>query len=276
MKINLRYLIIGLIICTILFGSLADAKPRKGGLTSGATAENSGINATSMVQPQTGNSPTDGNKATAIRTGISIVKPILASTPPTYKFVLDNCEISNTRSLHQDTDYASLAVSVNNKIAGGPKTTFMGDVNNGLHQINLEVGPIPVAVDQNTPVDIGLQIVNSGHPDYSTMITALSNSMGSLVNDFVPGAGTAAEYVVKNLGSLLDLGNCDGPVAVDKIYTNGQQLADWTANGPHTVTKYYPGTDSATGCGSNSQYKVTWHVEKVSQGGSGLRLKSTN
>lgn len=188
------------------------------------------------------------------------------SQTPIYKFVIDNCQITNTRSVHEDTDYANLGVAVGNALVnGGTQTKSLGNLNNGVHTIDLEVGPTPVANDPNTPVIIAFQIVNSGHTDYSTIVDAMSAGTGALITAFVPvpGVGTAAGFVAKYLGGIFTA-NCDGPVAVDKIVTNGEQIAEWTANGPHSVTKNYPGTDSPTGCGSNSQYDVTWHVEKVS------------
>lgn len=196
-----------------------------------------------------------------------LANPIVAVGPvsqtPTYNFVLDSCRITNTRSVHEDTDYASLGVSVSNAMVGTPQTKSLGNLNNGVHPINLVVGPTPVAADPNIPVAMAFQIVNSGHTDYSTIVDALSAGTGALIDSYLPGAGSATGVVLKYLGGILTA-NCDGPVAVDKIVTNGQQLAEWTASGQHSVTTYYPGTDSPTGCGSNSEYYVTWHVERVS------------
>jgi hypothetical protein len=40
-------------------------------------------------------------------------------------------------------------------------------------------------------------------------------------------------------------------------------LHQMTANGPFTKVTEHPGTDSATGCGDNSQYEVTWSITRV-------------
>lgn len=48
--------------------------------------------------------------------------------------------------------------------------------------------------------------------------------------------------MLNSIGGIITA-NCDGPVVIDRIETNGQEPADWTANVPHYVTKYYPGTD---------------------------------
>jgi hypothetical protein len=41
------------------------------------------------------------------------------------------------------------------------------------------------------------------------------------------------------------------------------ELLQKTANGNYSETTKHPGTDSTTGCGSNSMYYVTWHYQKV-------------
>jgi len=194
---------------------------------------------------------------------VQIYNPVTTTQTPTYNFVLDSCEITNTRSVHEDTDYASLGVSVS-RINGTPQTKSLGNLNNGIHPINLVVGPTPVAANPNTPVIIAFQIINSGYTDHSAIVDAAALAIGSLFGNST-GVQVIAAATLKYLGGIFTA-NCDGTVAVDRISTNGQQLAEWTASGPHSVRTFYPGTDSATGCGSNSKYYVTWHVEKVTSG----------
>ena len=199
---------------------------------------------------------------------VNIALP-LGPTSPTYKFVLDSLKITNTRALHEDTDYANWGVAVNGgMVSGSPQTKSLGNLNNGVHPINLAIGPISIPNDPNTPVTITLQVVNSGHTDYSKIVDTLSAGAGLLISKLVnEGAGAATGAVLKELGDIFTA-NCDGPVAVDKIVTNGQELATISVGNPYTLTTNYPGTDSPYGCGSNSQYSVTWHVEKVNEGGS--------
>lgn len=199
-----------------------------------------------------------------------------------YKFVLDSCEITNTRSRHEDTDYAALGVSVDNQIVDHhTKVAFMGDVNNGVHNIGINVGPTPVRVSDQTHVVIVFVITNAGGTDIDE-VEEFTEEMGRGIDDQLLNKLEPQGYDIGGCGleefppEILDLllgkpglsavlkANCDGPVAGNWIFTNGAQLAEWTANGPHYVTTFYPGTDSPTGCGSNSEYSVTWHVEKVS------------
>jgi hypothetical protein len=56
--------------------------------------------------------------------------------------------------------------------------------------------------------------------------------------------------------------DCDGAVAGGNHVFSGAQLAAQTANG-HVIsgTDNNKGTNSPTGCGSNSQYYVSWTIK---------------
>lgn len=78
-----------------------------------------------------------------------------------YTTRLDKFRITNTRALHKDTDYVSLTAGL-----GDPpvQTVFanmyVGDVNNGDHKVNIQIGPMADA-----PGDIlkfGYVIINHG------------------------------------------------------------------------------------------------------------------
>ncbi len=187
---------------------------------------------------------------------------------PTYLFVLDSANVGYTRSLNKDTDYASFGVAVANQIVkGAPKHRLVGDLSSGPYLIDLEIGPIPIPNDPNIPVTIGFLIVNSFYPaDTTDHINTINNDIDAgtkaLINSY-SGSGSSLAFADKYLGDILT-SYCDGTVAADKIVTNGQEIAQWTTTGSHSVFTTYHGTDSPIGCGSNSLYYVTWHVKKVS------------
>ena len=59
-----------------------------------------------------------------------------------FSFTLDSFQITDTRSLHEDTDYVTYTLVVKDQNGnGGPRmlTKYMGDVNNGVHAVNLTV-----------------------------------------------------------------------------------------------------------------------------------------
>jgi hypothetical protein len=197
-------------------------------------------------------------------------------------FSLDSFRITETRSLHNDTDFVSVGVTVGTK-AAVTQTRAMGDVNNGTYQVGLSVSAdIP---NDNTPVVFSYAIVNNGHSDHATLqkelegaLTTLGNAGAKAAASAVGGAigaalgaslGTAAVpiigtalgalsgWLVGEIGSIL-FANCDGPVAAGvRIYTGAQLMQDTAGGQKLTETVEHPGTDSPTGCGSNSVYFTT-------------------
>ena len=202
-----------------------------------------------------------------------------------YDFNVDNFTIHNTRSRHEDTDYISASVAV----AGRPThsaTQKLGDLNNGTFQTAMHFQGVPVA-DNETAV-FTYAIVNSGHADpnaaekavQSTVTTlaekgatiaagaagtaigaALGASIGTAI---VPVLGTAlgalSGWLVSSVGSLL-FADCDGPVAAGVHTFSGEQLRSGTSHALKLGTSdHHPGTDSAHGCGSNSDYDVVWSI----------------
>jgi hypothetical protein len=55
-----------------------------------------------------------------------------------FVFTLNSFAIDNTRAVHDDTDYASLGLSVNG-VPITPQVKRVGNVNNGTHQVNLTI-----------------------------------------------------------------------------------------------------------------------------------------
>jgi hypothetical protein len=202
-----------------------------------------------------------------------------------YSFALDSFRITDTRSLHEDTDYVSITLAVG---AAAPitKVKYMGDVNNGTFKPGLTFDN--VAVDPTVPVVFSYTIVNNGHGSKANVEKALEQAgtqlaqkaaqaaskaigqeIGSLLGASigtaaVPVVGTAlgalAGWLVGEIGSVL-FANCDGPVAAGVHVFTGAELAAQTAGGKVvTQTDHNPGTDSPHGCGRNSNYFVTWSL----------------
>jgi hypothetical protein len=160
--------------------------------------------------------------------------------PPRYVFRIDDFEITKTRALHEDTDYVTAGLS-----GQANQVKSMGDRNDGTFPVGLS---FTAAVDANGKVTLSYVIINTAKP------------LGA-VTDFLR---TAALDIGQNFG--LDLtgilsGGCDGLVAQGHHTFNGTQLASQTAKGGViSGNDYSPGSDSPTGCGSNSRYYVDWSV----------------
>jgi hypothetical protein len=76
-------------------------------------------------------------------------------------FTLNSFKITDTRSLHRDTDYVSIAVAV----GANPPITLpaksMGDLDNGTFEVGLTIADVEVPAGQ--AVAFSYSIVNSGY-----------------------------------------------------------------------------------------------------------------
>ena len=199
----------------------------------------------------------------------------------TFTFTLDSFKITDTRSRHNDTDFVSFTLLVKSSTGSGTPQTLkksMGDVNNGVHAVNLSFSNI--SVDPSATVVLNYLIVNSGHQNPSQVestlestgtslaikgATALGAAIGSAIPIPVLGTllGAGAGYLAGQLTGILNA-NCDGAVAAEQNTFTYNDLLAKTAHGTFTQTTKHPGTDSPTGCGSNSVYYVTWHIQHMS------------
>lgn len=203
-----------------------------------------------------------------------------------YTFTVESFRITDTRSLHNDTDYVSLAVVVGLNPPITVPAKSMGDVNNGTHTVNLSIPN--VAVGPNDAVAFTYSIVNSGYSSnlveeaLQKAVSAASSKAAAAAAGAVGGAlGGPAGSIISTVGTAafgwlagklegVIFPNCDGVVAgADHAFT-GEQLVSQTANGRViTATDLNKGSNSPDGCGSNSVYYVTWSISTQPPTGSG-------
>jgi hypothetical protein len=206
--------------------------------------------------------------------------------PARYVFTLASMRITNTRSRHEDTDKASVSVAIGD---GQPLTVTrdLGDHNNGTFALGISTAPFAVD-DPGIGIACNYLILNSGHQDWKTVDEMLQKAGGALAaagakaataaigsaigaelgTTVLPVVGTVigliAGWAVGELIAILTA-NCDGPVAAEQPAFKGIDLWNRT-HGPGNMFShetYHPGIDSATGCGSNSEYYTTWSVTRV-------------
>jgi hypothetical protein len=203
----------------------------------------------------------------------------------TYKLTLDSFDIKNTRARHEDTDYVSLSVAV---VSSGDRKQyptqkkFLGNVNNGHHLIQLHVDNIELKPDAK--LIMNYIMINNGHGKHNPnqVLEKLESSSSTLVNkgadaaaagagaligtSVLPGLGTAiglaAGWIVHEIGAAV-FADCDGPVAVEQAVLSAADLEQKTQQGAFKHKTHHPGTDSPTGCGSNSEYDVTWTISRT-------------
>lgn len=207
--------------------------------------------------------------------------PVTNKLAESYTFTLNSFNITDTRSVHNDTDVVSIAVAVGNNPPITLPAKSMGDVNNGTHAVNLSIPNVSVAAAQK--VAFSYSIVNAGH-DKDSIEKALTPVAGNAANQAVDKAveATAAYFGIdpataKVIGTKaggwlgpkianIIFADCDGSVAAgDHVFT-GAALARLTNGGsPVSGTDDNKGTDSNWGCGGNSRYYVTWTVTGSAQ-----------
>jgi hypothetical protein len=187
-------------------------------------------------------------------------------------FTMDNFGISNTRSLHNDTDFVYMSVTV-----GANPSIFvqksMGDVNNGTHNVGLSIDvDIP---DDDTIVVFNYLILNNGHGGNDAKAKAAQAALSTIAKAviahkaisgavlvgavLVPVFGAAVAAIGAVMGAieagLILFADCDGPVAHEQLSFSCKDLISRTGSGQQiSQNTHHPGVDSPTGCGSNSSY----------------------
>jgi hypothetical protein len=163
----------------------------------------------------------------------------------------------------------------------------LGDHAEGFTYPDIVFRDIPLA-DGELAV-FSYMVLNNGHDPAPTVLSkivdvttkvaevgavagggAVGTAIGALIGSPVPVVGVivgaAVGYLVGSLlGGLVDLlnPNCDGVVAAAAQDVTALQLRGTIIDKGESsfgAKDIHPGTDSAAGCGANSQYSVTWSI----------------
>jgi hypothetical protein len=148
----------------------------------------------------------------------------------------------------------------------------MGDRNNGNHDVGLEFPAIPID-DPKAVINLKLAITNAGH-DAAAVEAALTQSIDALGMAAGDALGLKDSNLIKAALGVVNAGlgelfaNCDGAVAADDFTAQRSEFDRLIPAGGRTAThtKFYPGSDSSAGCGSNSQYYVTQTLIRTEPG----------
>jgi hypothetical protein len=196
---------------------------------------------------------------------------------------LSSFQISNTRALHEDTDYVCVGMSVNKKVVA-PLAKKVGNVNNGVHQVGLTF-PLPNEYSATDQFVFSYLIINHGGGKTENVLTDCQNavSLTSLM-EYSTADAQVVSFQGRNLPQCfvntersedilnnwwnqikaqfnhLSTDRCDGPVAIDRFSFLGSSMADVELF-MDVSTFSYQGIHSAVGCGSNSDYNVNWTIK---------------
>ena len=167
-------------------------------------------------------------------------------------------------SLHND--FGAQTVGLNEHKAGG-------DAFPNLQWVNVDVpDPTPENPDGGA-ITWTFLLVNAGHvgSGFIDVFNKASDAFaGAFAGEVVGGnpaalAGVATVLGVQELVNLLTA-DCDGTVAVGAFSLTAAQLAGMAPTPPQvwSTTQDNPGTNSPPGCGSNSDYVVTYQIFNAS------------
>lgn len=202
-----------------------------------------------------------------------------------YFFAIEWVDASTMRTGHfgtkaygKDQDTISMEVRVNGKVVS-THHRYIGDVQNGE---SMSVGDkIQVPMDDPAArVTLSFIVVNHGDGDTAQLESVLKQGfdklnqwadkqvgaeVGALIGGAIGGPlGTALGAAVGyGLEKAWDFAfpDCDGVVAYDVIQASAATVNDYVGAGdPYIVQKHYPGSSSADGCGSNSDYVVRCRI----------------
>lgn len=195
-----------------------------------------------------------------------------------YSFAVTKFQIGFTRALDADEFYLSHTAHVDGTLFAS-NFVHLGWFSDGIHQTDGAGLPSVVINDPSVTVDFVFQLVNAGNASSETAEAALLGTAeqligigagcktgGSLVSGLVSAIPASGAWAVafKGFAKLWDWlhADCDGPVAVDKLSGTRFAIDTWADDDPtgsiSVIEKDYGGTDSPSGCGSNSAYRVTW------------------
>jgi hypothetical protein len=217
--------------------------------------------------------------------GLTITKqPITSLLPPplTFDFSVPSLTVKNPRSLENDTDFATIAAAVlapdGTQIAKyGPTSKYLGHLGKG-RTIDPGMALTGIDVPDGGSVLLTFVVVNRGAWEGDSQalqdMDAVGNAvMGALIQGSIVGVdddialGPAIALTALVVGVLEGLSiifaDCDGTVVSGATSIGKTELLSNAVEQPWQMTEDYPGTDSAVGCGANSDYSVTYSIVKT-------------
>jgi hypothetical protein len=189
---------------------------------------------------------------------------------PLFSFNLDSFQITDTRSAHTDTDYASLTVKVGSNTPQTITSRNLGNLNNGTFNIGLSCAGLAISPD--SPVVFNYLIVNSGSSTAAAVGLVLEEIGTQLANGptlNLPPFTSALSYVAgeyaAELNQIIKAGSCDGLVAAEQnTFTYEQLIGYISPSYSFARTTVHKGGINPHGCNSNpSQYIANWSMAEV-------------
>jgi PASTA domain len=207
--------------------------------------------------------------------GLPFHPPVFPS-PVTFEFSVPSLTVKNPRALFTDTDFATIAVAVlapdGTQIAAyGPTSKYLGDLGKGT-TLNPYMSLMGIDVPDGGWAAFTFVVINHGAwigddqalQDLDTIGAAVLGAVvqGAILShnlSWVSAAIIAAAVLTALAGLTVILADCDGTVVAGGMTIGKTELLEYAVQ-PLEVTQDYPGTDSAIGCGANSDYTVSYYI----------------
>jgi hypothetical protein len=191
---------------------------------------------------------------------------------PVFSINIDSFQITDTRSVHTDTNYASLSFSVGEDVKHQDTAWNMpqyGNYNNGTYPGNLVCAPLTIYPD--SPLTFNYLMLNAGFTTQSKADSVLGNVGLKMLNGApLPAGASCLQQVATEYASVfntvLRLPGCDGLVAAEQVTFQYEDLASRLSGTPATFTHVttHTGPKIAHSCNpSPSNYIVHWSVSEV-------------
>jgi hypothetical protein len=197
-------------------------------------------------------------------TAIGHVRP--SSEARAYRFTLEYLTIVDTRSLHEDTNHATMGVSIDDQTTV-KNSKDLGNENSGDHYIGLSVYPVVVPAGAHY-IKFEYAIQNQGKGFDAAAFAKAAADLSLSPNDISSDHLSDLEKLITLGFPGLAPGGCDGLVAAAVPFPNvfyASFLMNLLPNIGSTLNyvQESPGYDSPYGCGSNSYYRVTYSITRI-------------
>lgn len=144
----------------------------------------------------------------------------------------------------------------------------LGNLNSG--NLAIDVALLGIDLEPGIPFVFNYLIVNAGSASEGNVFAALenasilwSNGQGGPASANLTGALEDGQtWFNDELKSVLNPNSCDGMVAAEQNHLTYEALTSMLSNDSFRHTTNHPGVRSPSGCGPNSQYMVTWEIDK--------------
>jgi hypothetical protein len=190
---------------------------------------------------------------------------------PLFTLSLDSFQITDTRSVHTDTNYAALTYSVGTDTKSEDTAYNMpqyGNYNNGTYPGNLVCAGLSIIPD--SPLTFNYLMLNAGFTTATNADGVLASvgrqmSQGAPLPAFASCLQQVAAQYASTFNTILRPG-CDGLVAAEQITFQYEDLASRTSGTPATFTHTtsHIGPTIAHSCNPRpSHYIANWSVSQV-------------